>query len=54
MFLHLSVSHSVPVGVCLSACWDIPPGQTPWEDTPWADTPYPVHVGIHSAQCMLG
>ena len=27
MFLHLSVSHSVHRGgVCLSACWDTPPG----------------------------
>ena len=27
MFLHLSVSHSVHMGVCLSACWDTtPPG----------------------------
>ena len=30
MFLHLSVSHSVHRGgVCLSACWGTPPGQTP-------------------------
>ena len=30
MFLHLSVSYSVHMGgVCLSACWDTPPEQTP-------------------------
>ena len=55
MFLHLSVSHSVRGGVCLSTCLDTPPKQTtPWEadtpedaDPPWkADTP--------PAQCMLG
>ena len=47
MFLHLSVSHSVHGGVCLSACWDthppladIPLGKhLPSADTPWEDTP---------------
>ena len=42
MFLHLSVSHSVHRGgVCLSACWDTPPGRytplgryTPWQVHP--------------------
>ena len=29
MFLHLSVSHSVHGGVCLSACWDTPLGADP-------------------------
>ena len=51
MFLHLSVSHSVHRGVCLSACWDTHnPGQTPpWADTllgrhpPLADTPADVY-----------
>ena len=38
MFLHLFVSNSVHKGegvVCLSACWDTPPGaDTPQEQTP--------------------
>ena len=40
MFLHLSVSHSVHRGRCLT--------DTPWADQQ-ADTPYPVHAGIHSS-----
>ena len=40
MFLHLSVILSTGGGVCPSACWDTPHGQTPpWADTPWANTP---------------
>ena len=41
MFLHLSVSHCVYKGVCLSACWDthVPQADTPWTDTPQADPP---------------
>ena len=45
MFLHLSVSHSVWGGLCLSACWDT---HTPGQTSPWTDTPYPVHAGIHT------
>ena len=38
MFLHLSVILSTGGGVCPSACWDTPHGQTPpWADTPWAN-----------------
>ena len=33
MFLHLSVILSTG-GVCLSACWDTPPGATPRKHTP--------------------
>ena len=43
-------------GVCLSACGDTPPGQTPPlpEQTPsWADTPCPVHAGIHTPHCPV-
>ena len=29
MFLHLSIYTPRGGGVCLSACWDTPPGQTP-------------------------
>ena len=42
MFSHLSVSHSVRGGVCLSACWDTPQQQThfpPRADIPRQDTP---------------
>ena len=40
MFLHLSVSHSVHGGVCLSACWDTTPRDQapPWSRPPGADT----------------
>ena len=53
MVLHLSVSHSVYRGVCLSTCWDTPPEQTPpsppgpgtpsppGADTPWDQAPPP-------------
>ena len=34
--------------VCLSACWDTPPGQNPPSRTPWADTPLCRHpLGRH-------
>ena len=45
-------------GVCLSACWDTPPRQTP----PWADTPPPPAVnaadgthptGMHSCEVLF-
>ena len=42
MFLHLSVSHSVHRGVCLSTCWDTPPRiRPPWDQAPppGPDTP---------------
>ena len=39
MFLHLSVSHSVHRGVCLSACWDIHPHLPGTDIPPEADTP---------------
>ena len=50
MFLHLSVSHSVHRGVCLSACWDsrppplgadtsLEPDTPPGADTPPEQTP---------------
>ena len=41
MFLHLSVSHSVNRGVCLSACWDPPRSRHP---------PRAVHAGRYSQQ----
>ena len=57
MFLHLSVSHSVHRGVCLSACWNTQTplwADTPWADTqPWVDTPCPVHAGIHTTPCPV-
>ena len=68
IFLHLSVSHSVHrgCGVCLSACWDTPPGRHPphpqGADTlPGADTPQE-QISVPPspweqtppAQCMLG
>ena len=50
IFSQVCVKNSVRGGVCLSVCWDTPPGQTPpYADTPmqtppeqthpWADTP---------------
>ena len=51
MFLHLSVSHSVHGGVCLSACWDThTPRQTPLP----RQTPHPPWQTHPPAQCMLG
>ena len=62
MFLHLSISHSVHRGVCLSACWDsrTPSGahtpqeqtHTPGADTPQEQTPPPcaVHAGRYGQQ----
>ena len=38
-------------GVCLSACWDTPPGQTP---SPPPGTPCPVHAGIDMATAADG
>ena len=47
MFLHLSVILSRG-GVCLSACWDTPPGQTPppQQTATAADGTHP--TGMHS------
>ena len=64
MFLHLSVSHSVHGGrggVCLSACWDTPPGRhhlgqtAPLSSACWGThTPCPVHAGIDMATAAEG
>ena len=46
MFLHLSVSHSVHGGVCLSACWDTTPlgaGIPPEQARPWTRPPRTRH-----------
>ena len=49
MFLYLSVSHSVHRGVCLSACWDTHPEQTP--PPPRKQTPLcTVHAGRYGQQ----
>ena len=66
MFLHVSVSHSVHRGVCLSACWDIPLGadpplahtasgtHTPPEQTPLEQTPPSAEHAQRYGQCTGG
>ena len=51
MFLHLSVSHSVHGGVCLSACWDTTAwGQaSPWSRHPQSRQPPPPGAGTPRA-----
>ena len=54
MFLHLSVSYSVHMGVCIPACIGAdtaradPPADIPGQTPPLANTPCPVHAGIHT------
>ena len=51
MSLHLSVSHSVPRGICLSACWDTSPQEQTPLSPPGADTPPgAVHAGRYGQQ----
>ena len=53
MFLHLSVSHSVHGGVCLSACCDTPPGQTPLGRHPQCHTPPTQYMLRYTHSCPV-
>ena len=55
MFLHLSVSHSVHRGGCLSACWDTtPPEQAPPPDQAPPRTRPLLEPGTPQAQAPQG